>query len=353
MSEVDTKQEVAAPTHPGQPRVYAPWMIGVLVVFLVCNGFLLVCVGGNALFLIGAGLVFAALFYALRCCRVYGGTCLASLVAALVLVYIAVGLLVPAGCEPARRYTCMSNLKQIGIALLNHESAKGKLPPAFVADEQGRKMHSWRTLILPYMEGEQLHKKYDFQQPWDSPENRKLVAESPIRGFQCPSYPHPCEESDPRTDYVAVLGEDTLWAKDGTPRSLKDLKVDPSNVAVLIEINDSDIWWSEPRDVMLEDFLSGKRSWRGTAMHDGSVRNILFADGRVHGWQGDMTPDQIRRLFSITEPFDIETEEPPPFEPRSFAFCDVVFCVWLATFAMQFLYIFFPVKRKPMPEAST
>ena len=46
----------------------------------------------------------------------------------------------------------MSNLKQIGLALLNYEQTNGRLPPAAVADKQGKAMHSWRTLILPYLE---------------------------------------------------------------------------------------------------------------------------------------------------------------------------------------------------------
>jgi len=38
-----------------------------------------------------------------------------------------------------------------GLALFNYHDDYGSYPPAYIADESGRPMHSWRVLILPYL----------------------------------------------------------------------------------------------------------------------------------------------------------------------------------------------------------
>jgi hypothetical protein len=58
-----------------------------------------------------------------------------------------------------RRPICVNHLKQIGLALHNYYSVYGVFPPAYVADESGKPMHSWRVLILPFLE-EQIHRTF-------------------------------------------------------------------------------------------------------------------------------------------------------------------------------------------------
>src|SRR5690242_17032670 len=71
--------------------------------------------------------------------------------------------------EAARRSQCKNNLKQIGLALHNYHETYGGLPPAFVADDQGRPMHSWRVLILPFLGEQALYNEYNLSEPWDGP----------------------------------------------------------------------------------------------------------------------------------------------------------------------------------------
>src|SRR5262245_20849195 len=58
------------------------------------------------------------------------------------------------------RYQCASRLKNIGIAMQNYHDAHGAWPPAVVTDAEGRRIHSWRVLILPHLgaEEEELYK---------------------------------------------------------------------------------------------------------------------------------------------------------------------------------------------------
>ena len=41
---------------------------------------------------------------------------------------------------------------QIQLALSVYADEHGAYPPAFVADASGRRMHSWRALLLPYLD---------------------------------------------------------------------------------------------------------------------------------------------------------------------------------------------------------
>jgi ABC-type antimicrobial peptide transport system permease subunit len=40
-------------------------------------------------------------------------------------------------------------------------------------------MHSWRVLILPFLEADLVYRQYNFDEPWDGPNNRLLMAQMP------------------------------------------------------------------------------------------------------------------------------------------------------------------------------
>jgi hypothetical protein len=65
------------------------------------------------------------------------------------------------------------------LAVANYVEEHGHYPPAFLADENGKPMHSWRVLILPYIEERELYKQYKSDEPWDGPSNRKLASRMP------------------------------------------------------------------------------------------------------------------------------------------------------------------------------
>ena len=109
--------------------------------------------------------------------------------------------------EAPNRMGCSCNLKGIGLALHNYYAMEGCLPPAYLADEDGTPMHSWRTLILPYLDCKGVHAQYDFNQPWDSPHNRRVTA-APLplnhgaEMFSCPSVRGRPGEAN----YVMIVG---------------------------------------------------------------------------------------------------------------------------------------------------
>ena len=76
---------------------------------------------------------------------------------------------------------CANNLKQIALALRNYESVYHALPPAYTVDAEGKPLHSWRTLILPYLEQQALYDKIDLSKPWDDPANKEAYETDAFR----------------------------------------------------------------------------------------------------------------------------------------------------------------------------
>lgn len=64
-----------------------------------------------------------------------------------------------------RRVQCLNNLHTVAIALHNYQSEYGSLPPACVRDSEGRPMHSWRALLLPYLDRPDIAEVYRFDEP--------------------------------------------------------------------------------------------------------------------------------------------------------------------------------------------
>lgn len=61
----------------------------------------------------------------------------------------------------------------------NYHAVHGRLPPAVVYGKDGRPLHSWRVLILPYLEQEDLYHEFKLDEPWDSPHNLELLPRMP------------------------------------------------------------------------------------------------------------------------------------------------------------------------------
>src|SRR5207248_412923 len=106
----------------------------------------------------------------------------------------------------ADRSQCKDNLSRITLALCQYHDTFQSYPPPFIADSSGKPMHTWRVLILPYLDQKNLYQQYRLDEPWDGPNNRKLHDVGlPI--FQCPS--HSKAQPTTETNYVAVIGPRT------------------------------------------------------------------------------------------------------------------------------------------------
>lgn len=113
------------------------------------------------------------------------------------IIGVLVALLLPAvqGARgSARRAGCTNNLRQIGIALANHEQAKGLYPPStthdLATDWRTGDQHSWAGMILPYLGLPDLADAIDFESSLRTPGNRK-IGEMVVSSYRCPDYSGP------------------------------------------------------------------------------------------------------------------------------------------------------------------
>ncbi|MBX3420356.1 MAG: DUF1559 domain-containing protein [Pirellulaceae bacterium] len=139
------------------------------------------------------------------------GFTLVELLVVIAIIGILVGLLLPAvqaAREAARRMSCGNNLKQLGVACHNHESALGRFPGGlYQTSSTSPSQFFGRTLfveLLPYMEGNTIYDRWNLKETWadadsnaieagSSPAQRttKAITASVIPTLLCPTDPLP------------------------------------------------------------------------------------------------------------------------------------------------------------------
>jgi prepilin-type N-terminal cleavage/methylation domain-containing protein/prepilin-type processing-associated H-X9-DG protein len=160
------------------------------------------------------------------------GFTLVELLVVIAIIGILVALLLPAiqaAREAARRTSCTNKMKQIGLAILNYESAKRTLPlaytptftgsqnagpcgsstPAYANPNTGTAQHFVLTFILPYIEQQAIYDQIEIERHWFDPAtNNKnttnfAATSQDIPDFLCPSTePRPGKYT---TDYFTIV----------------------------------------------------------------------------------------------------------------------------------------------------
>ncbi|MCE9526378.1 MAG: DUF1559 domain-containing protein [Planctomycetales bacterium] len=217
---------------------------------------------------------------------------------------VAVGALITILFQPVLEYSrtgahrrqCAENLRKIGVALRAYENKYGSLPPAYVEDKEGNRLHSWRVLILPFLgpEESELYGEYNLKESWDSPGN-KLVADKMPSVFRCPADKPEFPENANETSYLVVVGKGTAFPGKTTV-TRNDIGDNHRQTIYVLEANATKVVWTEPSDLS-----EGSQNLEvGTDVggnHHGL--NVLLSTGEVKFLPQDIDAPDLRAMTTI------------------------------------------------------
>lgn len=178
------------------------------------------------------------------------------------------------------------NMKQMMLAMHNYHVDKNQLPTHAIYDKSGKKLLlSWRVMILPYLEQNNLYKKFKLDEPWDSEHNKALLDIMPkvyqmpgVNSEQGSTYYQvvtmPAKVPEGKTDQFRTvfslaqgrLSLGQLTVQDGT-----------SNTICILEANQL-VEWTKPADMLWEHDDAPLPKF---GIRPGDDFNVAFGDGSV------------------------------------------------------------------------
>lgn len=189
------------------------------------------------------------------------------------------------------------NLAGLARAIENYRKDKGHYPPPAILDKDGKPILSWRVAILPYMEnawinnnggpGEKpinnpkdLYNLFKMDEPWDGPNNKKLLDKLPSL-YRAPwSVLRYNQSSIGKTTTLAVVGKGAIF--DPTKKTVNDNDVRDSlkHTLLLLQVEESNqaVYWTKPADITLT--AEGKLPADGPNINKRFA--VVYADGSSH-----------------------------------------------------------------------
>ena len=186
----------------------------------------------------------------------------------------------------AGRMTSANNLKQLALAMHMYHDTYKCFPPAVVIGPDGKTPHSWRVELLPYIEQNTLYQAYKMDEPWDSPNNLKILEKMPNVFKADPS------AQTTASSYFVLTGPDTIFS-DKTGTKIQNITDGTSNTIMVVEAK-NDIPWTKPVDL---DYDAKKPLPKFGGYFENGF-NAAFADGSVHFLASAIADQSLRALIT-------------------------------------------------------
>ncbi|MCY2967555.1 MAG: DUF1559 domain-containing protein [Planctomycetota bacterium] len=194
--------------------------------------------------------------------------------------------------EAARRAQCYNNLRQIGSALRSYHTTYGSFPPAVTYDSDGKPLHSWRVLILPFLNESALYDQFTLGEPWDSANNLRLQALMP-HVFGCPSSSNP---GTGMTHYLAISGNGTAFPN-AKSVSIDEITDGLATTLLIGESGSASIPWTQPVDIDASNGLTFGSTGLGSRHTLGAY--ALMSDVTVKFISQNLNANTLNALSTI------------------------------------------------------
>lgn len=215
------------------------------------------------------------------------------------------GFLVKAAMgRSANRIHLQNNLKQVGLAMHGYHDSHRRLPdPGMGRPGMNTRHLSWRVHLLPYIEQDMLYRQFNLDEPWDGPNNIRLLD-------RMPKIYAPMGKEAPKghTCWQVFVGRNTIWPEWGAGGKLpppgpgfgmppgKQLftMVDGTSNTFLVAESGTPVPWTKPADIDL-DQAPGMLPPLGWSDPRGFW--VVLGDGSTRFVDRARTSDQTIRLL--------------------------------------------------------
>jgi hypothetical protein len=190
--------------------------------------------------------------------------------------------------DAARKETA-EKLKEIALSMQDGaDKNDGRLPPPALTSKDGKPLLSWRVAILPYLGEKQLYMQFKLDEPWDGPNNKKLLEKMP-KVF-APAAGKPKEPYS--TYYQVFVGPGACFVPGKQLRFPAGIPDGTSNTIMLAEAAEA-VPWTKPADLPYDP----KKPLPKLGGHFPDGFHVALWDGSVNFFKKDFDPQEMRRAI--------------------------------------------------------
>ncbi len=212
--------------------------------------------------------------------------------------------------EAARNTVQTNNFKQVMLAWLNHAD-RHRTFPGDIYNDQGKPLLSWRVRILPYLDQGELFNQFHLNEPWDSPHNKKLLAQIPF------VYQDPHKTIPPATTRLLAAS----GARTPVGKPLRSITDGLSNTAAVVHAAQP-VEWTRPADFDVPaKWDKETRPGFAAKLHSVQKRSVVaMCDGSVHSIS-NADDQELLKLFTVDDAGVVQdsvfavSAMPSPFKP--------------------------------------
>jgi uncharacterized protein (TIGR03067 family) len=197
---------------------------------------------------------------------------------------------------PASAATSRNNLKQLALAFHNYHDTWGQFPPAASHGKDGKALLSWRVALLPYLDANDLYKRFQPDEPWDGPRNKPLLKEMPAVFAIGPAEVAVRHE----TYYQVFVGPGTLF--DGPKgKRIAEITDGASSTLLVVEAARA-VPWTKPEDLRYD---ARKPLPKLGGLFDDQF-HVALTDGSTRVFKPDFNEQMMRRAITIADGQEVD-----------------------------------------------